>query len=239
MEAYTYTNLFDTKGIEYIVIIFFLLLLIPFWITVNRKSEMATKMQQAIQTLTAAVLRIPRGLFFSRNHTWLYLEKSGEAKVGIDDFMLKVLGDIRVKPLKEAGEKVKKGEVVVLLEQAGKQIKLRSPISGEIYGFNTELSDVYEPVNIDPYKTGWLYTMHPHNWKTETSDFLLGKEILPWMEKEIQRLKDFLNVTFARQSEASVAPVFQEGGELQMNPLAELNEEVWHDFQNEFLEQTG
>jgi glycine cleavage system H protein len=239
MEAYTYTNLFDTKGIEYIVIIFFLLLLIPFWIVVNRKSEVATKMQQAIQTLTAAVLRIPRGLFVSRNHTWLYLEKSGEAKVGIDDFMLKVLGDIRVNPIKAAGEKVKKGEVVAIIDQAGKRLKLRSPITGEVSGFNSELEEDFEAVNTDPYESGWLYTIQPDNWKAETSDFLLGKEIMPWMEKEMQRLKDFLNLTFARQTGASVTPVFQEGGELQMNPLAEMNDEVWNDFQKEFLEQTG
>lgn len=238
MEAYTYSNLFDTKGIEYIVIIFFLLLLIPFWIVVNRKSEMATKIQEAFQTLTAAVLTIPRGLFFSRNHTWLYLEKSGEAKVGIDDFMLKVLGDVCVKPIKSAGDKVKKGEVVAFLEQAGKQLKMRTPVSGKISCYNFEQTKNFADTAADPYDSGWILTLQPDNWKAETSGFLLGNEIMPWMEKEVQRLKDFLNVTFARQSGAAFAPVFQEGGELQMNPLAELNEDVWNDFQNEFLEKT-
>ncbi len=32
MEGFTYTNIFETKGIEYIIIICFFLILIPFWI---------------------------------------------------------------------------------------------------------------------------------------------------------------------------------------------------------------
>jgi len=35
MESFVYNNIFDTKGIEYIIIIFFLLVLIPFWFFVN------------------------------------------------------------------------------------------------------------------------------------------------------------------------------------------------------------
>jgi glycine cleavage system H protein len=31
MEAFTYVNIFDTKGIEYVLVITFLLLVISFW----------------------------------------------------------------------------------------------------------------------------------------------------------------------------------------------------------------
>jgi len=31
MEGFTYVDIFATKGIEYLVIILFLLLIIPFW----------------------------------------------------------------------------------------------------------------------------------------------------------------------------------------------------------------
>jgi glycine cleavage system H protein len=32
MDGFTYVNIFDTKGVEYLAIIAFLLLLIPFWL---------------------------------------------------------------------------------------------------------------------------------------------------------------------------------------------------------------
>ena len=137
MEAYTYSNLFDTKGIEYIIVISFLLLLIPFWIIVNRKVNVAKQIQQTVGALTASILRIPQGLFYSRNHTWLFLEKSGQAKIGIDDFLFRILGDIKIIPQKSPGEKIRKGDVVATIEQKGKQLHLNAPVSGEMLEFNS------------------------------------------------------------------------------------------------------
>ncbi|WP_340110871.1 glycine cleavage system protein H [Maribellus mangrovi] len=236
MEAYTYSNIFDTKGIEYIVIIFFLLLLIPFWIIVNRKSETVQQMKQAIKTLTATVLNIPRGLFYSPNHAWLYLEKNGQVRIGIDDFLVKVLGEIEVKLLKNEGEKIKKGDVIAVVEQNGKQLKLHSPVSGQIAGINADILEDAATLLADPYGKGWMFTVEPDNWKAETVGFLMGNEVKPWVDRELRRLKDFLNVSFSRHTDPSMAVVFQEGGELQMNPLTELDAEVWDDFQNEFME---
>jgi len=231
MEGFTYTNLFDTKGIEYIIVIIFLLLLIPFWIIVNRKSE---AIQQSIRVLTANFLRIPKGLFYSRSHTWLYLEKSGQAKIGLDDFLQNVLGEITVQPLKSIGDTVKKGELLAFIEQRGKQLRIHSPLSGEIIGFN---DFVFE--NNEVLDNGWLFTVVPANWQKETSGFLLGAEAANWFSEEITRLKDFLNIHLARQAGVSNIVAFQEGGELEINPLAELDEGIWDEFQNEFLEQSS
>jgi glycine cleavage system H protein len=239
MEAYTYSNLFDTKGIEYIVIIFFLLLLIPFWLIVNRKSETGNIIQEAVKVFATSVLSIPKGLFYSRNHAWLYLEKSGQAKIGIDDFLLKVLGKVNVVPSKSAGEYIKKGDVIALIEKDGKKLKIHSPVSGEIFGFNSELKEDATSLSADPYGDGWLYIVQPENWKNETSGFFLGNEVMPWMDRELQRLKDFLNVSYSKYTDTAMALVYQEGGELQQNPLADLETAVWDDFQNEFLEQIG
>lgn len=236
MEAYTYSNLFDTKGIEYIIIIFFLLLLIPFWIVVNRKSEVAQQIRQSVSALTAGILRIPQGLFFSRNHTWLYLEKSGQARVGIDDFLAHVVGKIQVNTLKSPGDKIKKGEVVAILEQNGKQLRLHSPVSGEMTEVNTTIAKNGEMLTSDPYNEGWLFSLKPDNWKSETAGFYLAEEASKWLTSELQRMKDFLSVALAKHTGAVPAIVFQEGGEIQANPLEELEADVWEDFQKEFLD---
>ncbi len=39
MDGFTYINIFETKGIEYLAIIAFLVMLIPFWLLLNRKSK--------------------------------------------------------------------------------------------------------------------------------------------------------------------------------------------------------
>ena len=236
MEAYTYSNLFDTKGIEYIIIIFFLLLLIPFWVAVNRKSEVVQQIRQTVSALTAGVLRIPQGLFFSRNHTWLYLEKSGQAKVGIDDFLVHVVGNVKVTSLKSPGDKIKKGEVVAVLEQNGKQLRVHSPVSGEMTEVNTSIAENGEMLISDPYNEGWLFSVKPDNWKGETTGFYLAEEASKWIHNELQRMKDFLSVALAKRAGASPVIVFQEGGELQANPLEELEADIWEEFQKEFLD---
>lgn len=238
MEGFTYTNMFDTKGIEYIIVILFLLLVIPFWLIINRKSEAVQHIQERIRVLTANFLRIPKGLFFSQNHTWLYLEKSGQAKIGLDDLLQNVLGKITVQPLKSTGDTVKKGEVLALIEQGEKQLKILSPLSGEIVALNASVPD-NETFHAESLEEDWLYSIVPANWKKETSGFLLGGEAAAWFSEEITRLKDFLNINLGRQAGLEPLVVFQEGGELEINPLAELDAGIWNEFQNEFLEQTS
>ena len=237
MEAYTYSNLFDTKGIEYIIIIFFLLLLIPIWIVVSRKSEVVRQIRQKVSVLTAGILRIPQGLFFSRNHTWLYLEKSGQARIGIDDFLIRVVGKVQVSPLKSPGDKIKKGEVMAILEQNGKQLHVHSPVSGEMAEVNTVIAENGEMLISDPYNEGWLLSVKPDNWKSETSGLYLAEEASRWITNELQRMKDFLSVALAKHAGASPEIVFQEGGEIQANLLEELEAEIWNDFQKEFLDE--
>ncbi|QIA07504.1 glycine cleavage system protein H [Draconibacterium halophilum] len=236
MEAYTYSNIFETKGIEYIIVITFLLVLIPFWLFVSKKHKTVQFIRQGIRVLTANLLRIPEGLFFSRNHTWLYLEKSGQAKVGIDDFLQNVLGEISVLPVKTTGDTVKKGELLAFVEQGGKQLHIKSPLSGQVASINTMLIENNGELSGDDVEDDWLYSIVPRNWQAETAGFLLGAEAKGWFSDEITRLKDFLGRSLATSSGgAQPAVVFQEGGELQPNPLADLDASVWDEFEKEFL----
>ena len=236
MEGFTYTNIFETKGIEYVIIIFFFLILIPFWLIMNRKSEAVKQIKQAVKALTTSALRIPKGLFYSKNHTWAFLEKSGNAKIGIDDFLLQIVGAFELNMLKNEGDNIGKGEVLAEIEQEGRRLQLLAPISGVIVGINSALAENAEIMEADPYGEGWMYAIQPSNWKVETSGFYFAEEAIKWMGNELQRLKDFLNVTLSKNDETPIL-VYQEGGELQMNPLEGLNSKIWSDFQDEFLSQ--
>jgi len=57
MDGFSYSDIFATKGIEYLVIIAFLALLIPFWIVLNKQSKMTRQIQS---TLGLRLLRLPQ-----------------------------------------------------------------------------------------------------------------------------------------------------------------------------------
>lgn len=236
MEAFTYSNIFETKGIEYIIILAFLLLLVPFSIFISRGENVKNRISNAINVLTAGVLRIPQGLFFSKNHTWVHLEKNGEARIGIDDFLTQVIGTVNVSQKVQRGQKIKKGDVLAEVQQDGKLLRIHSPISGEVVGANEAVGENGQLLKDDPYNSGWFYAVKPNNWKAETSGFYLAEEASEWINKELHRFKDFLNAEVAKYSNQPAMVTLQEGGELKADPLAELQPEIWNDFQKEFLD---
>ena len=235
MDGFTYKNIFETKGIEYLVTIVFFVILIPFWILLNRQVKTKKQIQKTLGTLTANSLKVPHGLFFSRFHTWTHLEKSGVAKVGLDDLLLHITGEVRFIPYVKSGEKVKKGDLLAKIDQKGKVLKIFSPISGEIIAANSELANSPELLNEDPYQKGWMYKLKPSSWVTDTHSYFLAEDASAYAMQELERFKDFLATSVGKYTPMSSNVVLQDGGELIDNPLAELSDEVWQEFQQDFL----
>jgi len=236
MEGFSIVDIYETKGAEYLFVIAYLVVFIIFWRVVRNPGQVLRQIRDAVSTLSAKILKIPQGIYFSKNHTWTHLGESGAAKVGLDDFLQHVIGELELSSLKHPGDSIRKGELLAEIEQDGKQLKVYSPISGEVLETNALLADNPEMINTDPYNKGWLYQVKPANWMKETSSLLLAEKASEWSEKEITRFKDFLSMGAMRKysSEPAMA-MLQDGGEIRDHVLSELPEEVWKDFQEEFL----
>lgn len=235
MDGFTYYSLFETKGIEYLIIIAFLILIIPFWLLINKPVKIPGHIKRTIGILSAAVLRVPGGVFYSKNHTWTHLEKSGNATVGLDDLLLHLTGEVNLKNMKTPGAIVVKGGVLAEVDQMGKTLSIVSPISGEVMVTNRLLTEEPGLLNEDPYGKGWICKIKPTQWVAETSTYHFADEAAEWFKGEISRFKDFLAVS-ARKNSADTSPVYmQDGGELADNALASMPNEVWSDFQELFL----
>ena len=234
MDGFTYNNIFDTKGIEYLIIIAFLLMIIPFWIAINRQVRMGN-LKRALGILSDTILKIPQGLFYSKNHAWAHLEKSGNAKVGLDDFLLHITGEVKFRNLKDRGDSINKGDLMAEIDQNGKILKIFSPLSGKIVDANSIVNENMGILNEDPYGKGWLYKIKPSKWVEETNTYYLAEEAVAWSKKELERFKDFMAASVKKYSPETMMVVLQDGGELCDRPLSELPDEVWQDFQKSFL----
>jgi glycine cleavage system H protein len=236
MNGFSYNNIFETKGIEYLIIIAFLLMIIPFWVMINKEISIKNQIRNAIGVLSERILRIPLGLLFSKNHTWAHLEKSGLAEVGIDDFLLHLTGEVKFINLKAPGTFINKGELLVGIELNGKILKVYSPISGTVKDTNQLLNVTPSVVNEDPYEKGWICKIQPSNWIEETDTYYLANEALDWTRMELNRFKDFLAGSVNKYSPEVSMIILQDGGELCDRPLSDLPNEVWQDFQKSFLD---
>ncbi len=234
MDSFSYYDIFQTKGIEYLVIIAFLLLLIPFWRIINRKGILVTKIQESFGSFTSGILKAPKGVFYSKNHTWAFMEKSGKAQIGIDDWLIHLMGNSELVLLKTPGTFVKRGEPLIEIKNQEKSLLIHTPITGTIIDV-VDLSDNNLSKSIVQQSEGRLLRMEPTQWKTETASYYLGEDTGKWLNSEVQRLKDFLARSITKHDVPEML-VLQEGGELKENLLPDLSIEVWQNFQREFLQ---
>ncbi len=237
MDEFTYTNIFETKGIEYIIVIAFLLLIIVFWYLINRPIKVKESINSAIGYLNDKILRIPRGIFYSKNHTWTYLEPEGYAKTGIDDLLVHLTGPVKIKQTLNPGDKINVGDKIAEIYQDEKMLEITSTLSGEVAFINEQLISQPELLNRDPYNKGWFIKIKPNNWIEETKEYILADSAPKWFQNEIERFKDFIAFSLKKNNPSSSEVVLQEGGELIDFPLAGLSTDIWNDFQKSYLKQ--
>jgi glycine cleavage system H protein len=235
MDGFSYSNIFETKGIEYLIIITFLIMIIPFWRILSRQTGITNQIKRTLGSLSAGILKIPQGLFLSSNHTWAHLEKSGTAMVGLDGFLMHITGEVNCSNIKKRGDLINRGDLVAEIDQSGKQLKIYSPLSGEITDINILLNNSSEVLIEDPFGKGWIYKIKPSKWITETSSCYLAEEAVAWSKMELERFRDFLADSQADYSPEPSMIILQDGGELIDQPLAEQPVKVWQNFQESFL----
>jgi glycine cleavage system H protein len=235
MEGFNYSDIFETKGVEYIAIIAFFIVLIPFWFILNKNGVIKQKIRKVLNALTFENLKIPQGIFHGKNHTWAFMEKSGTASIGLDDFLLHTTGEVELINLKKSGEEINKGDLLTELVKENKVLKIFSPVSGIVLETNSLLNENPAILHEDPYGKGWICKIKPTKWMDEVHNLYLAEETIGWSKSELQRFKDFLALSGKKYFQYTDLVVLQDGGELADHTLSDLPDSVWNDFQDNFL----
>lgn len=178
---------------------------------------------------------LPGGLFFHRGHTWANLLFSGQVKVGVDDFVQKLLGRIDAIRLPPVGAEVKQGQPFAAVRQGGRTALLPAPVDGIVCAVNGELAKVPGLIKRDPYTRGWLMAVRPTNLTANFSHLTIGEGALAWLKAELARLREFLHVTLTLERDALVGTTAADGGLAADGLLEHLDNETWADFQSKFL----
>jgi len=211
-----------------------LLIFIPPFLSSGVEEGMKTAPVKMQGPLTENSLQVPEGLYFDKTHTWVYMERDGIVRLGIDDFLQHVTGTFTRIKMKNPGEKIKKNDPVMTLIQNGKQIVLYAPVSGTIRQMNESLIDSPSVMNSSPFKEGWVYAIEPANWLREIKFLKMAQDYRKWIKGEFVRLRDF----FAESVHSSLTGhvIYQDGGEFSDAVLQDFSPQVWEDFQKHFID---
>jgi glycine cleavage system H lipoate-binding protein len=201
----------------------------------RKKAGVKISASETHRILDENSLRIPKGIYFDKTHTWAFLEVSGTVKIGIDDFLQHITGKITRIKMKSPGKKVKKGEQILSVIQNGKQLNLYAPISGTIIEQNMALAENSSALNTSPYNDGWIYRIEPSNWIRESQLLFMADKHMEFIRKEFSRLKDFL-MTALSEDVRYAHVLLQDGGAICDGVLSEMGPEVWEDFQTKFID---
>jgi len=197
----------------------------------EKKAAEAVPVLQHYQTSTAPV-RIPEGIFFAQSHTWLNMFPSGKIYLGVDDFITRLLERPQITLLCKEGDRVNKGDPILLFQEDGRELRVHAPIDGEILAANEDLPVKPELMKNTLFTDGWAYSIKPKR-PSELKDMLLGEETGRWIAEEFRRLRDvFAGVN---QHGELVPAMLQDGGPPVAGVMRQMPVSVWNRFEREFL----
>jgi len=126
--------------------------------------------------------KVLKGILYTRTHEWIKVEDK-KGIVGITDYAQKKLRDIVYVEEPEIGKRVKRGEVLTVVESVKAVGEIYAPVSGTIVGWNERLSEDPSIVSTDPYGEGWIVALEIEN-REELKELLNAEEYIKVLEEE-------------------------------------------------------
>lgn len=229
MEGFSYVDIYATKGIEYLIVIAFLLSVIAFWrylTSPERRAASAVALPPGVADMVE-YFRVPDGHFYHQGHTWARPDSGDTVTVGLDDFAQKLIGRIDSITLPTPGSAVVQGEKGLSLLVDSREIDLLSPVHGEIVEINDRAVASPKIVTQDPYETGWLMKVRVPGHGAGIRNLLSGRLARQWTENALEALR-------ARTGE-NLGVVYQDGG-LPVRGIARaLDPRGWDEIAREFF----
>jgi glycine cleavage system H protein len=117
------------------------------------------------------------------------VEKADEVRVGLDCFLRRIVGEVKVVVLPLSGRQCHRGENLCSIIQEDGILHIISPVNGSILSVNQKLKDQPDLISKDPLGDGFLLTLKPKNLQRDQKYLFFGEAALSWYQKELERFK--------------------------------------------------
>jgi glycine cleavage system H protein len=227
MEGFTYVDIFATKGIEYILVIFFLMLFLLFASLTFRSKGGTKAVGRELRSGLSLWFRVPEFLYYHQGHTWVLPEGEKIAKVGVDDFAQRLVGKVDGLELPKRGSEILQGEKALRLKVEGKEIEMLAPLDGEVVDINEEVLRNPSRMLEDPYGDGWLLRVYSPNLRANLRNLITGHLARRWIEMVRDNLLSRMDYRLGL--------VLQDGGIPVEGMARGLDRERWDELVREFF----
>lgn len=179
MEGFT-GDLFATKGVEYLLVITYLVLLVSCWRFVFPAQRPREEQKHR---------ELPKGVLLHQGHAWAEPEAGDLVRVGIDDVAQQLMPERCHVILPHVGAHLHEGMPGWQIQVDGHVVSMLSPVEGEVVAINTDV--LHEPaiIHLDPYQRGWLLEVKVPSARAVRHNLLSGELALLCLAAAEQRLE--------------------------------------------------
>jgi CheY-like chemotaxis protein len=205
---------------------------------IKRQDKIEKQMKPTVRLVTATTeestskheFNVPAGIFVSPDHTWVNIEMNGTVRVGIDDFVRKIIEKIDEIELPKLDQKVKKGDTLFLIKRGNHSFKISSPISGKVTLINTEHLEHPEWISIKPFELSWMCCIEPSDLSEELHSLKIGQGTVKWYQEEIEKFDKIIKEI---ENGAQQADTTEEGKKILSED--QKDEEILKEFSKSFF----
>lgn len=143
------------------------------------------------------------GHFLHAGHTWAEVRRSGQVRIGADEFVRTASSMIDGVVLPNEGQQVRQGEPLLELMSGPNRMVLSSPLSGRVEISN---QDALSGGVLGAHR--WICALRPSNLSDELGQLRVAEGASMWMRAERDRLVDWI----AGRAVPGMAATLPDGG---------------------------
>lgn len=184
-------DIFATKGLEYLLVIAYFLLLIGMvkYLAPPRVARARGAAGPRPGTRPAPWFALREGYHFHQGHTWAADGHESVIKVGLDHFAATLIGHAHGVELPAVGATVQQGVPGWTLRAGDRRLAMVSPVEGRVVALNQAVIESPRLATEDPYGDGWLLKVEASNRKASLRNLLTGELAARWMDHTVERLR--------------------------------------------------
>jgi len=155
----------------------------------------------------ASGYKMADGYYYHSGHCWVCFEHGGRARIGFDDFIVKLLGTFQFVSLPPLGASVERDQAGLTFGRGEYKAASLSPVTGTILAVNHKVLEHPEIIHEDPYHAGWLCILEPDMPKRNLKGLYFENQSIRWMEQESRKLLNLMGPKYAQLAATGAQPI--------------------------------